>query len=138
MDAVGYTLNRINTFLNSLAAQERPGVLIQIITDGEENASRNYHGETIRAMVRRAETEGDWTFQFLGANVDAFAMGASLGMNAANSAAYNTASMAATMDVIMENTRAVRSAKVKGVSTADLYASGVFYSDVDRARMKGE
>lgn len=138
MDAIGSTLNRINQFLEKIAEQERPGVLIQIITDGEENNSRTYNGDVIKTMVKQAETDADWTFQFLGANVDAFHMGSQFGMNAANTATYNTTNMAATMNVIMENTRSVRAAKMAGTSTQELYASAAFYSDEDRNKMKGE
>jgi hypothetical protein len=138
MDAIGSTLNRINQFLDKIPTQERPGVLIQIITDGEENSSNSYNGDQIKTMVKQAETDADWTFQFLGANVDAFHMGSTFGMNATNTATYNTTSMAATMNVILENTRAVRASKMAGVSTQELYASAAFYSDDDRKKMRGE
>lgn len=138
MDAIGETMTRINQFLTKLSVEERPGVLIQIITDGEENSSRTYSGDQIKTMVKSAETDGDWTFQFLGANVDAFKMGATFGMNAANTASYSTKNMKGTMDVILENTRTVRAAKMAGTSTQELYASAAFYSDADRNKMTGE
>jgi hypothetical protein len=138
MDAIGETMTRINQFLTKLSVEERPGVLIQIITDGEENSSRTYSGDHIKTMVKSAETDGDWTFQFLGANVDAFKMGATFGMNAANTASYSTTSMKATMDVVLENTRTVRASKMAGLSTQELYASAAFYSDDDRKKMTGE
>lgn len=138
MDAIGETMTRINDFLAKLSAEERPGVLIQIITDGEENSSRTYSGDHIKTMVKRAETEADWSYQFLGANVDAFQMGATFGMNAANTASYSTKNMKGTMDVILENTRAVRAAKMAGTTTQELYASQAFYSDADRNKMTGE
>lgn len=138
MDAIGVTMSRINTFLNGIPQAERPGVLVVIITDGAENASREFHGEQIKSMVSSAEKQGDWTFTFLGANVDAFAMGASFGMNASNTASYDTSSMAATMDVLSKTTVNLRMAKSRGVSTQELYASNALYDVSDRSRMKGE
>lgn len=137
LDAVGETITRINTFLSTLPESERPGVLIMIMTDGEENASRTYSHAQIKHMVKVCETEADFTFMFLGANVDAFAMGSTFGMNASNTAAYSTTSMRATMEVMLENTRAVRVAKSAGVSTQELYDSNSLYSDADRQKMKG-
>lgn len=138
MDAIGSTMERINRFLTGMEESERPGVLVVIITDGEENASRQYHGETIKGMVEISESDADWTFSFLGANVDAFKMGAAFGMNSANTAAYSTANMSATMNVLRESTTKVRMAKSAGVSTQELYATQALYNAEDRARMMGD
>lgn len=137
MDAVGQTMTRINSLLAATPVDQRPAVLVVILTDGEENASTQYHGETIRAMVRAAETKGDWAFMFLGANVDAFAMGASFGMGATNTAVYNTSNMGATMRAASKAANSVRVAKSAGVSTADLYSADL-YGDADRRSMRGE
>ncbi len=41
-----------------------------IITDGEENSSREYSAEKIKAQVERQKTKYGWEFIFLGANID--------------------------------------------------------------------
>lgn len=137
MDAIGQTLNNVNSVLSSVPQDERPSVMVVIITDGGENASREFNGEQIKTMVKAAEAQ-DWLFTFLGANVDAFAMGQTFGMNASNSVNYSTASMAATMDVLTKTTVNVRSAKMRGVSTADLYGSQALYSATDRSKTMGQ
>jgi hypothetical protein len=135
-DAIGNTISRINGFLEQHPIEERPGVLVVIMTDGYENSSREYtSNETIKNMVKVSE-EADWTYQFLGANVDAFSMGATLGMNSQNTAAYSTASMKATMSVVSESAVGIRAAKLHGISTKDIYAQAI-YSEEDRARMMG-
>lgn len=135
MDAIGETLTKINRMLESHRQEDRPAVLVVIITDGAENSSREFRGEQIKQMVKSAEAS-DWCFTFLGANVDAFGMGSTFGMNAANTINYSTASMAATMDVLSKATVGVRAAKMQGVSTADLYSNSL-YSNVDRSRTMG-
>ena len=40
------------------------------ITDGEENASREYTADRVRAMIEEEKKYG-WEFVFLGANIDA-------------------------------------------------------------------
>ena len=136
MDAIGITLTRVNKVLDSVPQAERPGVMVVIITDGAENASRDYSGETIKSMVQAAEAQ-DWTFTFLGANVDAFSMGASFGMNAANTASYSTASMGDTFRGLSASVSNVRFAKSAGLSNDAIYGQSL-YSDTDRAKMKGE
>jgi hypothetical protein len=135
MDAIGQTLNRINQLLCMHKQEDRPGVLVVIITDGHENSSREFSGEQIKAMVKASEA-CDWTYTFLGANVDAFHMGSTFGMNMSNSINYSTASMAATMNVLNEATVKVRSAKSAGISTAEIYSQSM-YSDADRSKTMG-
>ncbi len=55
-------------------------VIIVILTDGLENASREYRKETISKMIKKMEKEHKWTFMYLGANQDSFAVSAGLGM----------------------------------------------------------
>ena len=42
-----------------------------IITDGEENSSRKYSVEKVKAQIERQKTKYGWEFIFLGANIDA-------------------------------------------------------------------
>jgi len=42
-----------------------------IITDGEENASREYSADKIKAQIERQKAKYGWEFIFLGANIDA-------------------------------------------------------------------
>ncbi len=135
MDAIGQTLNKINQVLASHEPEQRPGVLVVIITDGEENASCEFTGEQIKASIKAAEG-ADWSFTFLSANVDAFRMGSTFGMNAQNSINYSTASMAATMDVLTKTTVNVRAAKQAGIHTAEIYAQSM-YTDADRNKTMG-
>lgn len=136
MDAIGQTLNRINHVLAKHVPSDRPGVLVVIITDGHENSSTEFRTDQIKQMVKAAEAS-DWTFTFLGANVDAFSMGSTFGMNASNTVNYSTANMAATLDVLTKTTVGVRAAKMAGVHTSDIYGQSL-YSDADRARTMGK
>jgi hypothetical protein len=55
-------------------------VLAVIVTDGLENASRETSPQTLAKIVSRHEADG-YTFIFLGANIDAWAQGESLGLS---------------------------------------------------------
>ena len=70
MDAVGETLQRLDERLDQRDA--RPDrVIVLILTDGKENASRRFRRRQIADMIERRETERDWEFVFWGANIDA-------------------------------------------------------------------
>lgn len=77
-DAIGECIRRVD-------AKGR-GVITVIITDGAENASREFTQATAQALIKSKEAEG-WGFVFLGANIDAKSVGGSLGVGAQN--AYN-------------------------------------------------
>lgn len=54
-------------------------VIVCVITDGHENASREYTSETVKPLIQDAEGRG-WKFIYLGANQDSFAVTKDLGM----------------------------------------------------------
>ena len=128
LDAIGTAIETVNAALAKMKKKDRPGVIITILTDGAENSSRQYNNEQIKSMVAAAE-RADWTFTFLGANIDAFAVGSTFGMTAANSVSYNTTSMAATMASVSASTTRMRFAKSAGLSTADIYSQGLYTSE---------
>lgn len=53
--------------------------LVTVITDGYENASREYSGKMIQEMVKRLDAKG-WVFTYIGANQDAMVEAEKLGM----------------------------------------------------------
>ena len=71
LDAVGRTIQKIADVQRSTAKEYRAeSVLFVIITDGEENASREYSLHKVRAMIEEEKGYG-WEFVFLAANIDA-------------------------------------------------------------------
>ena len=74
LDAMGMAMKHIEH-------QEDPGrVQFIIITDGEENASREFNLDEIRGMVTRLTEKRGWDFLFLGANMDAIAEAGRMGI----------------------------------------------------------
>ena len=133
LDAIGQTISDVDKLLNEISEADRPAVVIVIQTDGQENASREYTYETIKALVKDRE-ENEWTFMFLGANIDAFSTGAMFGMNAANTASYtmnNQTDVYSTISATVSRTKAMRS---MGASTSQVYAQAMF-TDEERDDM---
>lgn len=137
LDAIGYTIEQVNAVLASKKKKDRPGVIIVIMTDGEENLSTKYNNEMIKNMVAAAEY-ADWSFVFLGANIDSFSVGSTFGMNAANSVNYATANMTDTMVTLSATTTRMRSAKMAGMDTQTVYATSMFTDEEKSTMMKGK
>lgn len=79
LDAIGRTLNEQG---KRIADQKWADlVIVNIITDGDENASREFSRERVKEMVKHAEANG-WKFLFLAANMDAFAAARAFGSSA--------------------------------------------------------
>ena len=55
-----------------------------IITDGKENASREFTSGDVKKRIRHQQDVYKWDFQFLAANQDAFATGESMGLDRAS------------------------------------------------------
>jgi len=92
MDAIGQSLNTHGKRIKDEAWADL--VIVIIITDGGENASREYTQPQIKTMIQHAEGNG-WKFIFLAANQDAFSVGGGYGISAAHTANF-TASAAGT------------------------------------------
>ena len=72
-----------------MAEQERPGLVIfVIVTDGEENASREFSKARVKKMIQRQQTKYSWKFTFLGADQDAFAEAGGMGIAAGGAATF--------------------------------------------------
>lgn len=78
-DAIGKSVTELK---KSVAENDK--VLVTIITDGYENASKEYNQASIKALTEKLGKE-DWTFAYIGANQDAMAVSHGLGIkNAMN------------------------------------------------------
>jgi uncharacterized protein YegL len=85
-DAIGQTIAKLD---NITEAEDNANVLMVIITDGQENSSREFEGGRIRKMVE-ARREKGWEFLFLGANIDSFAVSEGLGIARNRTANWRT------------------------------------------------
>jgi len=90
LDAIGKTIQKIANVQQHTSEEERAEkVLFVITTDGMENASQEYSYQKIRALVEKQQKKYGWEFIFLGANIDAIAAAADLGISADRSANYH-------------------------------------------------
>jgi len=102
LDAVGRAIVETGIRLREMAENDRPGLVIMvIITDGQENSSKEYTKAKIKEMIEHQTNVYKWQFTFLGANQDAFAEAGAMGFDknaVANYAAAKTAGMFDALD----------------------------------------
>jgi len=81
LDAIGRTINKIGNAQKHTAESYRAEkVLFVIITDGEENSSREYSVEKVKTLIERQKAKYGWEFIFMGANIDAVQTAGSFGI----------------------------------------------------------
>ena len=91
LDAIGRTVNKVANVHRGMAEAYRPDrVLFVIITDGHENASREYSWDKVKALVEHAKEKYGWEFLFLGANLDAVGAAARFGISADRAVQYHS------------------------------------------------
>lgn len=79
-DAIGLTIKKADKVKDVTK-------ICVIITDGYENASREYDLKAIKKLVQDREKK-DWRFMYLGANQDAWNVSGEMGISRGNAATY--------------------------------------------------
>jgi hypothetical protein len=122
-DAIGRTINELKT---------EDDVIFVIVTDGAENASKEFTQKDVFAKIEEKKKEG-WNFLFLAANQDAMKTGGSLGISASNSMTFN-ANDASVGNMYMNFSSKIsdyRSAKLYSINSSDI-ANSLNFTDEDR------
>lgn len=81
LDAIGQTLNTVGARFANTPEEQRPGrVAVVILTDGRENASKEFNHGKILEMIKTQSEQFKWEFIYLAAGKDAFDAGHHLGI----------------------------------------------------------
>lgn len=88
-DAMGRLVTDVGADLARRPEDERPGtVVVAIMTDGLENASKEWTGAAIKALVTQQSEVYGWQFLYMGADQDAVEVGESLGVSRDHAVTY--------------------------------------------------
>lgn len=71
-DAIGVTITQC------LKPEVGVKTIMAVLTDGQENASKEYTGKMVGDLIKRAESEYGWEVLFIGANIDVNAVASSI------------------------------------------------------------
>ena len=82
-DAMGRGINDLENSLAKLKEEDRPSqVMMVIITDGQENSSREFRKDQIEKMIKEKTDKDNWQFVFLSADLAAIDDAISMGIHA--------------------------------------------------------
>jgi hypothetical protein len=132
-DSLGRLITDVGAALAATQEDDRPAkVIVVVMTDGHENSSTEWTHDAVSSVIRRQERDYSWEFVFLGANMDAVAIGQQLGFAADRSMTYATtgagvaSAFAANSDLVSRLRAAPAGMRVDG------------FSEAERAAAKGE
>ena len=91
LDAIGRFVTEIGEQLADRKEADRPGTVICLImTDGHENASREWSWDAVKTLINQQREKYQWKFLFLGANIDAIEVGSRIGVPQEMAMTYNS------------------------------------------------
>ena len=94
LDAIGGAIHHIGNVHKYARKEDVPEkTLFVIITDGMENASKNYTSEQVKQMIERQKAKYGWEFLFLGANIDAVETAKQFGIAKERAVSYRSDSV---------------------------------------------
>ena len=114
LDAIGKTIAKEKAIQDTLGENEKAGkVLFVIITDGLENASKEYNSSTVKKLIETQKEKYGWEFLFLGANIDAIETANTIGISAERAVNYKSDSIGTkkNYDTLNKAVEEVRSGK---------------------------
>lgn len=115
-DAIGRTINNLKRVM-----KRDDRALVVIMTDGAENSSVEFNRKQITDLITGCQDEDNWTFVYLGADVDAFTGGTSIGIHGANTLTFDSYNHSGTYGSL--------SAATTGLTASPLRSSDTFIQD---------
>ena len=131
LDAIGRSVTELGARLAALPEEQRPGrVIVAIMTDGLENASKEWTYPAIKAVITEQESTYNWQFLYLGADQDAIEVGGKMGIAPGRSLTYGRGSSQQAYAATSAVVGAMRTMAAEGASPAAVRSAG--FSEHDR------
>lgn len=91
-DAIGVGISNLKMIIDrkNKESDNISTALVVIMTDGEENSSKEHTSTSIKKIVDGLEKTKAWTFSYMGANQDAILTARNFGISAGNSVNYSS------------------------------------------------
>jgi hypothetical protein len=117
LDALGRLVVTAGERLGALPKADRPGsVVVGVMTDGYENASRDWTHPRIKALIEQQSREYGWQFLYLGADQDAIEEGSKMGFAAGKSMTYSRGKARDAIGHLSTNVGSYREAVASGAA----------------------
>jgi len=133
LDSIGRLVTTAGERLAARPEDERPGmIVVGIMTDGYENASREWNHSAIKKLIEQQTRDYGWQFLYLGADQDAIEVGTSMGVAAAHAMTYSRGRVDAAWAATARNIGRTREAVAGGVPVHEA-AKHLAFDDDQRA-----
>lgn len=121
LDAIGKSVRDIQEKYAGLIAYQKASVVMVILTDGHENSSRYYTYHVIASMIKELEQTGQWTFNFMGADLDAIHTSRMLNIKTENTVSFDKSDYNNVMDKMSHSMRNYEKSKAAGFMSTSLF-----------------
>lgn len=122
LDAIGMTIRQLEQAKSESEPTGPATVVMVIITDGHENASRFFTFKEVSAKIAALQETGQWTFTYLGATLDATQVGESLKIDSRNNRFFQKQEIGREVfDEVSDSMRHYMMKKQKGEDLKDFY-----------------
>jgi hypothetical protein len=129
LDGIGKSIDAIRYRFDQEIQNDEASVVMVILTDGGENASKYYTRYLLGERIKELDATGKWTFSFLGAGLDAVQASQNLNIRRENIMSYDKKDMHFMMNDMSESIRTFERAKSSGNLKSYLFD---IYEDKDR------
>jgi hypothetical protein len=134
-DAVGRAVTEHGAKLAAMPEATRPGlVVVVVLTDGQENSSKEWNLERVRALIQQQTDVYKWSVQFLGEGLDVAQQGVGMNVKSSNVGSYS--SVRGALEAASHSTTRGREAVMSRRSFEETEAA-LAYSADDHALMNG-
>jgi hypothetical protein len=134
-DAIGSTIDAVLTKWNA-SVEDRPDkVIFLIMTDGEENSSKEYTQKAVFDAIKARQEEDKWIFLFIGANIDTMKAGGGMGISTGNTMAYSNTDFGV-HTAYMNMSRSVSNVRMKSASVGEVTMDNILSDNgVDKEKI---
>jgi uncharacterized protein YegL len=121
LDAIGGSIYRIQQTFSQEIKEDKATVVMVILTDGGENASKYYTHNLVAERIKELDATGKWTFSFLGADLDATNSSDRLNIRRENVVSFSKSNYSSMMKQVSESIGKYTSRKSKGQIINNLF-----------------
>ena len=131
-DAVGKTINTVGERLSKTPEDQRPSkVLFVIITDGKENASKEFQDiRKVLELITHQREKYQWEFVFLGASLDAIEVAQNMGISASGAVMFNAKAGASARGVMRSVSKMATSYRISPARAPMMNAQDAYITSV--------
>lgn len=121
LDGIGKSIESIRKNYDQEIRENLASVVMVILTDGGENASRFYTRNLVAEMIKELDTTGKWTFSFLGADLDAVQASDNLNIRKENIISFSKENYSGIMNQMSSSIRNYETMKSAGNMKSNLF-----------------